>query len=53
MNLSDAQYASEKISLLESAFKVAVKKDWGDENGSWQDGVWSRQALDKLHNTLM
>ena len=53
MNLSDAQYAGEKVSLLESTFKVAIKKDWEDETGSWQDGVWSREDLDKLHNTLM
>ena len=53
MNLSDAQYAGEKVSLLESTFKVAIKKDWGDETGSWQDGVWSCEDLDKLHNTLM
>ncbi len=53
MNLSDSQYASEKLSLLESTFKVEIQKDWGDETGSWQDGVWSREDLEKLHGTLM
>ena len=53
MNLSDAQYASKQLALLESTFRVAIKKDWGDETGSWQDGVWSREDLDRLHNTLV
>ena len=53
MNLSDAQYASEKVSLLKSMFQVEVQRDWGDETGSWQTGVWSREDLDKLQNTLM
>jgi hypothetical protein len=53
MNLSDAQYAGEKLSQLDSMFRVAIQKDWGDESGSWQAGVWLRDDLDKLYNTLM
>ena len=53
MNLSDAQYASEKLSQLDSVFRVAIQKDWGDESGSWKEGVWLRDDLDKLYNTLM
>jgi hypothetical protein len=53
MNVSDTQYAGEKLALLESMFKVAVQKDWGDDTGSWQAGVWSREDLDKLHSTLL
>ena len=53
MNLSDAQYAGDKLALLESTFRVEIQKDWGDETGTWQSGVWSRQELDTLHSTLM
>ena len=52
MNLSDAQYAGEKLSLLKSEFLVEIHKDWGDETGSWQSGYWVKEELDKLHNTL-
>ena len=53
MNLADAEYANEKISMLKSLFLVDIQKDWGDESGSWMDGIWSRDELDKLHSTLM
>ena len=52
MNAAEAQYANEKVNVLKAMFQVEIKKDWGDETGSWQAGNWSREELDKLHNTL-
>ena len=53
MNLSDASYAGEKLNLLKSEFLVEIHEDWGEESGSWRDGSWAREELDKLHSTLM
>ena len=53
MNLAEAEYASEKLSVLKSMFLVEIQKDWGDEAGPWQTGIWTREELDKLHSTLM
>lgn len=53
MDLSEAQYAGEKLDQLRSMFQVEIEKDWGDEQGAWKDGIWSRQELEKLHSTLM
>jgi hypothetical protein len=53
MKLSDAQYASEKLSLMNSVFQVDIQPDWGDKDGSWQDGAWLRDDLDRLHSSLM
>lgn len=53
MNLSDAHYAADKLTLLKSMFLVEIQKDWGDETGTWLAGTWSREELDRLHSTLM
>lgn len=53
MNLSDVQYAGDKLAVLKSTFQVEIQKDWGDETGSWQPGIWSKDDLDRLHSTLM
>ncbi len=53
MNLADAQYASDKLTLLKSTFRVEIQRDWGDETGSWQPGVWSKKELDTFYETLM
>src|SRR5512133_1213028 len=53
MNLSDAQYAGEQLTLLKTLFMIDIQKDWGDETGNWQAGNWSKQDLDNLRSTLM
>lgn len=53
MDLSDAQYASQKLDLLKSEFLVEIHRDWGEEAGSWQSGIWMKEELDKLHHTLL
>lgn len=52
MHQSDLPYASEKITRLKSEFEVDIDKDWGDDSGSWKDGFWDKDELDRLHSTL-
>ncbi len=52
MNLPDSQYAEEKLAALKSMFRVEIQKDWGEQEGSWQAGNWTREELDRLFTTL-
>ena len=52
MNQSDVQNAMEKLARLKAAFKVDIERDWGDETGNWQLGLWAVDELDKLHSVL-
>ena len=52
MHQTDLDYARNKLELLKSQFQVDIQKDWGDEGGSWQDGFWAKDELDRLLNVL-
>jgi hypothetical protein len=53
MNLSDSQYAGERLAALKAMFQVEIHRDWGDDTGTWQAGSWTREELDRLQSTLM
>ena len=53
MEKSDAQYATEKLIQLQADYRVTVETDWGDgADGTWQNGKWSKEELDRLHNSI-
>jgi hypothetical protein len=52
MHQSDLDYVTNKLAQLKSEFLVDIQKDWGDETGTWQDGTWAKDELDRLHNIL-
>src|SRR5215216_3771540 len=52
MHQADLDYASEKVAQLKSQFQVDILKDWGDETGTWQDGFWAKDELDRLLDAL-
>jgi hypothetical protein len=52
MEQSDYQYAQTKLAQLKDAFQVEVAADWGDSDGKWNAGAWTKADLDKLHNTI-
>jgi hypothetical protein len=53
MHQADRVYAAERLAQLKSEFLVEISRDWGDDTGSWQEGYWAKEELDKLHNTLV
>jgi len=52
MERSEAQYAQAKIARLKEAYQVEVVADWGDSDGQWRPGTWSKAELDRLHNAI-
>jgi len=53
MNSADSQYADEKLTVLKSMLQVEIMKDWGDGEGAWKAGNWTKEELDRLYSTLM
>jgi hypothetical protein len=50
----EAHAASGKLAQLASEFRVNVLVDWGPgDGGAWQEGSWSLQDLDLLHDTIV
>jgi len=50
MEISDLQYASEKLTQFKSEYQIDIVPDWGEgSDGTWQNGKWTRDELDKLH----
>jgi hypothetical protein len=52
MEQSDYQYARAKLTQLKADYQVEVVADWGDEEGKWTTGTWSKAELDRLHNAI-
>lgn len=52
MEPSDSQYAQAKLAQLKAEYQVEVVSDWGDANGQWTAGTWSKAELDKLHHAI-
>lgn len=52
MERSDFQYAQGKLAQLKADYQVDVVADWGEGNGQWTPGAWSKAELDKLHNAI-
>jgi hypothetical protein len=52
MERSDSQYAQEKVAQLKSEYQVEVVTDWGDGEGGWMPGAWTRTELDRLHSAI-
>jgi hypothetical protein len=52
MKHTESQTAAEKLAQLRSNYLVELVSDWGEDNGSWKDGSWSIDELDKLHHCV-
>ena len=52
MEQSDSQYAQAKLAQLKADYQVEVLADWGDGEGEWKAGTWSKAELDRLHNSI-
>jgi len=52
MEQSDSQYAQAKLAQLKMDYQVDVLADWGDGEGAWQTGTWSKAELDKLDSAI-
>ena len=52
MERSDYQYAQAKLAQLKADYQVEVVADWGDGEGQWTPGTWSKSELDRLHNGI-
>jgi hypothetical protein len=52
MERSDSQYAQEKVAQLKSEYQVEVVADWGDGEGGWMPGAWTRTELDRLQSAI-
>ena len=52
MEQSDSQYAQAKLAQLKTDYQVDVLADWGDGEGGWKPGTWSKTELDRLHNAI-
>ena len=52
MQQADAQYAQAKLAQLKAQYDVDVAVDWGDGQGDWKPGLWTKEELDKLHNSI-
>ena len=52
MKQTDVEYVTEKLTQLKLVFLVDIDKDWGDQTGTWQDGYWMKDELDRLQNVL-
>jgi hypothetical protein len=52
MEQADAQYAQAKLAQLKGDYQVDVLVDWGDGDGSWKPGIWTRAELDRLQSCI-
>src|SRR5215208_3662993 len=52
MELSDYPYAQEKLAQLQRDCQVEVIADWGDAEGEWKPGTWTKAELDRLHDQI-
>ena len=52
MEQADAQYAQGRLAQLKGEFRVDVLADWGDSDGGWKPGLWTRTELDRLHQSI-
>lgn len=52
MEQSDSQYAQAKLAQLKADYQVEVVSDWGDREGQWTPGTWSKAELDRLHKAI-
>lgn len=52
MEQSDSQYAQAKLAQLKADYQVDVVADWGDSEGNWNPGTWSKAELDRLHKAI-
>jgi len=52
MEPSDSQYAQAKLAQLKGEYQVEVVSDWGEAEGKWTPGTWSKAELDKLHSAI-
>jgi hypothetical protein len=52
MEKSDSQYAQAKLAQLRAEYQVDVVADWGDGEGQWTPGTWSKAELDRLHSAI-
>jgi len=53
MERSDYQYAQVKVEQLKADYQVEVVADWGDSEGEWKPGTWTKAELDRLHKALV
>ena len=49
MEQADSQYAQAKLAQLKGAYQVDILADWGDGEGEWKAGTWTKAELDRLH----
>ena len=53
MDISDLEYASQKLMQLKSEFQIDIFPDWGEGvDGAWQKGKWLKDELYKLHGSV-
>ena len=52
MEQSDSQYAQAKLAQLKADYQVEVLADWGNGQGEWKSGTWSKAELDRLQNAI-
>lgn len=52
MEQAEAQYAQAKLALLKGKYQVDVLTDWGESDGGWKPGLWTKVELDKLDNAV-
>lgn len=52
MERADSPYAQAKLAQLKKEYQVDVVADWGDGEGQWSPGAWSKAELDRLHSTI-
>ena len=52
MERSDVQYAQGRLAQLKGQYQVDVLADWGDGDGEWKPGLWTRVELDRLHDSI-
>ena len=50
MEISDLDHVSQKLLEFKSEYQIDILPDWGEgPDGSWQNGKWLKDELDKLH----
>ena len=52
MERSEAEFAQAKLAQLKADYQVDVLADWGDGEGEWKPGTWTKAELDRLHNAI-
>jgi hypothetical protein len=52
MERADSPYAQAKLTQYRTEYQVDVVSDWGDGEGQWTPGTWSKAELDRLHNAI-